>query len=155
MKAVPTIIKHAPTIIKTIKPIVKAAPAVIKMLTGGKSNAKKQTVKKSPAKVVQSQVINTVSSGEYHWCNIRRRPNSWKQGFIIYLSESQRPTISPKSQKPPKSSISQTYGKLQIFEVPEVFWILQISQGNDRGILKTPKYDSRFSNAKNKPVLIS
>ena len=44
MKAVPTIIKHAPTIIKTIKPIVKAAPAVIKMLTGGTSNPKKQTV---------------------------------------------------------------------------------------------------------------
>jgi len=45
IKAVPTIIKHAPTIIKTIKPIVKAAPAVIKMLTGGTSNPKKETVK--------------------------------------------------------------------------------------------------------------
>ena len=44
IKAVPTIIKHAPKIIKTIKPIVKAAPAVIKMLTGGTSNPKKQTV---------------------------------------------------------------------------------------------------------------
>ena len=44
LKHAPTIIKHAPTIIKTIKPIVKAAPAVIKMLTGGTSNPKKQTV---------------------------------------------------------------------------------------------------------------
>ena len=44
IKAVPTIIKHAPKIIKTIKPIVKAAPAVIKLLTGGTSNPKKQTV---------------------------------------------------------------------------------------------------------------
>ena len=69
-KFLPTIIKHAPTIIKTVKnlaptiikaapTIMKAAPAVIKMLTGGTPNPKKETVIKVKETVQKKPLFST------------------------------------------------------------------------------------------------